>query len=310
MKNYYSVIIYEENNNFISNDIYDLFIEVYNLFEGKFYFRKSSINGKNTISFNGIDCYHQASCLKKCIEKLYIAKVTETEKSGTLNCQLTKDTRHDFFKNDFYFELYRRTSVKFDKCLNMYYFNDFISYKDIVNTLYEIYRKYDFNDNLSISHWSHFWGFFANLNSKQQKEIYKYLETNPVRLIKNNMLSDCFDVLLSEIDNLLQEDQNFNFYSPRNKEEIFNQKQFSSKLHKDTHKEAIPRDKELLRNKYLITNAWFLNILYEKLILCDISIFDKFKINYYIAKTHKKYDIDKSVCSLISNGKEKIIEKR
>lgn len=309
MKKYYKVVAYNKYE--ILNERDKRIIDsIFSKFHGKFYLTKSSKKGYN-IAFNGISNYAVAEEIKKIIEKIN-RKLSYDVNSAHIvfnDVVIEEDNKAEFFLKDQYYNLYRSISIKMDNLLYLYYFTNVLEKKDIISYINSVYEKYDKKDFLYISHFSHFWGFLMNLEDFQKCVIYENLKIKEYNIYSTDIFLELFDFILKQVNKLLIENSEFNFYFPRDVKKIYKEGNISSVLHKRTLEGVINGSDELFKNKYAISNAWFLNCLYEKLIIMNINLIDKYCINFYLAKYHSQYDINKSIEHYICEKEEKIVVK-
>lgn len=295
MLNYKNIEIEYKNVEELNNKKKEI-VNIFKIYSGSFYIKKIKKNNKKLLVFCGIfndnilkDIIKQ---LKKIFDKIYIKK----------------DSMFEYFKDESKYIIYRDTSIKFDEIFADYYFCKKINNGDIYIFIINIYKYFYKLKKMSISHWSHFWGFFMKDDIVDKEKLYEYIKKNQIKKISTDFFYKDAIFLANELyNNLLKElkkDDKFNIYYPRDIKVLLNNGKISSKLHKNTL-EYINENVDIKRDIDYLFNIWFLNILYEKMILLEITILDKYIINYSISK-FCEYNLDKSINEYIKNKKEVI----
>lgn len=216
---------------------------------------------------------------------------------------LKEEDGNEFFENIEQFILYCTIHHTIDDKWFNHYFVNTVKLKNVINFCkgmaesLTIQRDEGYN-----SHFSHFWGFFHTLTSYQKKgilEIFKRRYEN-IKITKEASGID-IEMFLKIIDQMISEEK-INFYSPLTIDKLIIKRQFSSKLHEHTMKDAV--NASFYKSKHYIFNRWYLNALYITFMLMNIPVIDKYFINYVIAM--EKYPINE-ICELyLKTGEEKL----
>jgi len=213
-----------------------------------------------------------------------IVKVEEEFKVSTFENHNQKEFYLDLCKKidkffiDFYFE---KNNIEELIKLILHFSIQFNSYWK---------ENYEHNDQLFNpynSHLSHFTGFINSLNEKEVSSVFNEFERRykPYLPIENNLFSsfiETFHVLKN-----MNEYNQINFFSPQKLSDILIniEAEKISKGHSSLY-----NDEDLLKKIYSnipsTFNRWFLNSFYEKLLLMNINIKEKYFFNYCIARHH------------------------
>lgn len=141
-----------------------------------------------------------------------------------------------------------------------------------------------------VSHLSHYIGFLNSLNDKNKRIIIKEFEKHTKNLDgfeEDSTLKEQIFLLSDEFKTLIN-NKKYNFFSPFD-EIILDEKYKASSIYhqpiyyNETIKNKVKYDEVLCFNKF------FLNILYEKLLVMNITPKEKFFLNYVIA--NEKYNV-------------------
>lgn len=211
------------------------------------------------------------------------------------------DDLYTIFENKEQYELYKDVERYLDKMLIDKYFQDndiFQMINLILNTSKE------FEGDGYVSHLSHFWFFFQTLEQEQKKGVYKLFKEKAKLYKKTNDSSFDLSFLKKRVTYLIHEEK-LNYYSPTTKDIVKENKMYASEVHKKTLYDE-KYQKAIYRDVSIITNRWFLNVFYEKLILMNITIIEKFFLNYVISLNRPNTHINESIEFNLKTGVEKL----
>ncbi|KOO51840.1 hypothetical protein [Viridibacillus arvi] len=197
-------------------------------------------------------------------------------------------------------KLYLRIDKKLDNLFAEFYFKPKVLL-EILELLLDFTLKFDefWKENYSyslklfnpyVSHLSHFTGFVNSLNEMESDIIYNEFEErhdyNGNYIPKRNELFNSFLEIFSMVEEMII-NKEINFFSPYKLEVILegidneNLALGHAKIYNNPQ-----LINEMNVNTPLIVNKWFLNILYEKLLLMNINVKDKYYLNYSISMTY------------------------
>ncbi|WP_260158433.1 hypothetical protein [Levilactobacillus brevis] len=221
--------------------------------------------------------------------------------------------------------LYTRLEKQFDATLITLYFSEsalrLYYIINLANTIAEsIPRPVKYFEGTQIDgfncHFSHLWAFLNTLNRRQLNSVYDILKNEKKEyqyfMLNNQDIKTKWDIANQTLVENIQKNflliqrliynQKINFFSPYSMSEIANQ--VSMHGWASTEHAAAFSDKNSLdfvtKNPTLITAKWYVNIIYEKLTLMKLSLFDKSIMNYIVGSSH----VD------INNEIERLIEKK
>lgn len=208
-----------------------------------------------------------------------------------------------FFQNLEQFILYCKIHHELDQFWFPYYFTDSLPLELLVANAKIMAKDLTvLKDEGYNSHLSHFWGFFHSLSTFQKEGVLQLFHERYTQLRElpgERMLHlPCY---LENIDGLVKEGK-MDFYSPQSLQLCLETKKFASKLHESAAQNA--EQSEFLHSKHYICNRWYLNALYVSMILMNISVADRFFLNYVIAM--EKYPVDEICKEFLQTGEEKI----
>lgn len=255
---------------------------------------------------------HKSAFIDREYEKNHRIRIRGIQKKNTetirklrdsIDCEMEEDKPFELFQNTEQFDLYCRVHHDLDLLWYPYFFKKDKPLEEVIS-----FAKW-LGDELTVtedegytSHLSHFWGFFQFVDKKQQAGIAELFQRRYEQL-KLPGTGKRIDVkeYLSDIEVLLEE-RKIDFYSPKSLAEILNGNQFASKLHEKTVRNAGRLD--FLYSSYNICSKWMLNALYVVMILMDISVIDRFFMNYAVAM--EKYPMDEICRYYLRTGEEKL----
>ena len=208
-----------------------------------------------------------------------------------------------FFQNLEQFVLYCRIHHELDQFWFPYYFTDSLPMEFLISNAKILAKELTVTkDEGYNSHFSHFWGFFHSLSSTQKEGVLKLFHERYTRIQEmpgERMLY--LPQYLKTIGGLVAEDK-MDFYSPQSLQRCLETKKFASKLHESAALNA--QQSEFFRSRNYICNRWYLNALYVSMILMNVSVADRFFLNYVIAM--EKYPVDEICKFFMETGEEKV----
>ncbi|MGT2965383.1 hypothetical protein [Streptococcus acidominimus] len=220
---------------------------------------------------------------------------------------IEEDYRLKIFSTVEEYRIYRKWNIILDKIFRRYYFSRTIDWKQIILFIELCYIDI-MDEELFLAHFSHFWGFFMSLNARQSEYIFTLMKERVRELEESCSFLDRIDFnqLKVDIEFIMENNRDFDFFSPNDLEKLIENDMFASKIHELTWKNELMNPK-LRYNSLLISNKWFLNIIYEKFPMLEIRMLDKFTINYHFSNKYRKYDINKSLENYLNTGIERLI---
>lgn len=296
----YSVVFYGKFREIyrVDREILDNIHKKYN---GEFYLKKGIKDGYH-ISFNGIKYKKIAEDIQRLLSKMkgdYSYDIKEyhmkfkkikdpnyTGRSYTNVIKIITDETVSNFQNIEQYKMYFENSVKMDTIFWKRYFKE-----NELNFIYEIIKnEYIVQNSSEIfnSHLSHFWAYYSKLNAKQRKRLGELINRNSVSLVKEKVNSNIESSILTELRKKvkkMQLEKKVDFFSPKTYEEVVSGK-FASREHENTLKNG----KDYFNDTLKIANRWYLNIVYEKMILLNYNILDKYTINYLFGRNDKVFN--------------------
>ena len=230
--------------------------------------------------------------LKKILMMTENTKITESE--ILKDCvKVYEDTTNTKFLNSFQYNLYSLISHKLDLSLKDNYFkeNKIECLVKLFSDIAHKFHKYVIDEHLRIdggvSHYSHYVGFIntldENLRSKIIKDFNSRLEN--MNEVKENELNFRYlDIEnIKELISIAINNNEIDFYYPLKREDVLNRDQYASENHKKLWTNPLYVS-VIEKNIDLIAIRTILNIMYEKILLLNFSVIDKFFANYAIAK--------------------------
>lgn len=207
-----------------------------------------------------------------------------------------------FFKNTCLFSLYVQIEKYFDSLLCKNYFErgylfDFIQAIDKLLSYIPIKKGITVINDGYLSQYSHFFAFFESLDIDSKAEIRKQfpqLTQKYKNWVRNNKVNNQYEDLISKGENFVNRiyseiqvliaDKKINFFSPSSLEEEIKKDNFATWA----HKEALTNKKyqKSINTAEVITARWLVNVIYEKMILLDFSVLEKFFMNYVLSYIH------------------------
>ena len=210
---------------------------------------------------------------------------------------------NDFFENIEQFILYCSIHNMLDKVWYKHYFAKTVKLEDVIGFCKKMAENITIqSDEGYNSHFSHFWGFFHTLTSYQKTSILSVFQKR-YQNIKRTEYHFAIDINtpLHTIEEMIKIDK-LNFFSPQRLDKIIKNGEFASKMHEYTIRNAA--ESEFYKSKHYIFNRWYLNALYVAFMLMNISVIDKYFINYVIAM--EKYPVDEICKIYLETGEEKL----
>ena len=210
---------------------------------------------------------------------------------------------NDFFENIEQFILYCSIHNMLDKVWCKHYFAKTVKLEDVIGFCKKMAENITVkSDEGYNSHFSHFWGFFHTLTSYQKTSILSIFQKRYLN-IKSTEYHFAIDISnpLHTIEEMIKTDK-LNFFSPQSLDKTIKNGIFASKMHEYTIRSAA--ESEFYKSKHYIFNRWYLNALYVAFMLMNISVIDKYFINYVIAM--EKYPVDEICKIYLETGEEKI----
>lgn len=296
---YYSVVFYGKIGILKEEEI-NIIREIYKKYPKTFYLKKSIKNGYN-LSFNGIKDKNIANKIKILLTDLkddysydesnyhyFFKKIKDPNYTGKCinnKITVTEDSYMNLFQNMEQYDFYRKLSMKLDSIFFYNYFKyNKVSY--IYNFLKNEYQSRKENMWYN-SHLSHFWSFYSNLNEIQKYKFLKLIKDNEIEFEVEDENFD--EKILSYIINkvtYLQTEGKIDFFSPKTYEDLINNG-LSTKEHKNTMKYY----KSFINDVNYISNRWFLNLVYEKMLILNYTVLDKYTINYNFALKDNQFKV-------------------
>lgn len=207
-----------------------------------------------------------------------------------------------FFKTPTLFSLYLQIENYFDQRLFKNYFErgylfDFIQAIDELLSYIPKKKGITVTNDGYLSQYSHFLAFFSSLDNSSKEEVkvkFPQLTKEYKEWTKSNrkdnqyidLTFSCKEFVKSiylEIQSLLVR-KKIDYFSPSSRNEEIKKDNFASWIHKET----ILNDKyqSSINTAEVITARWIVNIIYEKMILLDFSVLEKYFMNYVLSYIH------------------------
>ncbi len=234
---------------------------------------------------------------KKLIQVFNVSNIITNDK---LKTKVRVDKTKTYFQNHAQYQLYVFLEQFFDNLFFDNYFrdNDLIEFINNIDDLPSYIPEEKIQDkvvnNGYICQSSHYHAFISKLNKSTQEEVYitfskleqqaKYLESNSFK--KNNDFKYLVNEVVKKVQKLILE-RKIDFYSPHTRHEYIIADQFAS----PEHRETVVEDKYQKYFQYsipIISARWIINIIYEKMILMDFTILEKYFKNFCLSKRHEQ----------------------
>lgn len=291
MENKYFCLSINVNN--LSLEEKHSLVQKVKMLNNDFYFRYLKINNCNILKLCGI---HSINLAKNILFKL--RKIINSE------IEIEQDEVMKLFANEKYYMVYKKWEIIFDNILFNYYFQDTLGIGDIVYFLEETYNQLP-KVNFYISHISHYWGFIHSLNIEKRRIFCEFIEKESIKYDNCNQFKGKIEILdlIDDIDILVRE-ENLDFFVPYRLTDLLKNNN-ASYLHRQTWKNEM-HSPVLTYDKYLIANKWLLNILYKKFPLLNITILNKFTINYMLGLKDSSVDFKGAIYKFYTEGLEEL----
>ncbi|MDB6222843.1 hypothetical protein, partial [Lactobacillus amylovorus] len=205
-----------------------------------------------------------------------------------------------YFQNDDQYQLYVFLEQFFDDYFFDNYFkdNNLIKFINVVDELLsyipkEIIQNEIINDGYRCQS-SHYHAFISKLDKTVKDKVnirFSKLEekidcSEFCSFNKNENLKQFVNEVVQIVQKLVLE-KKIDFYSPHTRQEYLIIDRFAS----PEHRETVVDDEYQVYFQYsvpIITARWIINIIYEKMILMDFTVLEKFFMNYCLTKRHEK----------------------
>lgn len=204
------------------------------------------------------------------------------------------DNSKNYFQNFEQYKLYLDLENWFDEQLKKYYFTrndlfEFINWVDKLLSKIPVSKNNDVIESGYESQLSHLYAFLNSLTVEQRRKIIDQFELFYVNNDNNSVLNASSRIALDTIENVkfLIAQRKLDFYSPSTIEEQIASNSFASYYHKKT----VLGDKSknsAIRSSSLTLGRWLVNLVYEKMILMNFTILEKYFMNFCLVKRHEK----------------------
>ncbi|BDD38503.1 hypothetical protein [Streptococcus ruminantium] len=290
MEKFYSIFYYQKFN-YLSVQEKSVILSIYDQFRDKFYLKKGIKDGYH-MSFNGLCSKKDAEMIVKILEEnismpdfdedeyhRLFSKISDPNYTGVCNknkISIKEEKMPLNFQNMSQYFLYRDMSIALDSIFINNYFekNNLQLVYDFINLEYKNYGS----SKMYNSHLSHLWAYISNLNLESQNKFKKLLSNKLKEINENELVFNPESEFLkqfSERIKIMISLKEIDFFSPSTLSKTITLG-FASPEHRNTIQFA----DEYQYDKDIITNRWFLNLLYEKLLLLNFNILDKYTLNY------------------------------
>lgn len=296
---YYSVVFYGKIG-ILKDEEIKIIREIHEKYPQTFYLKKSIKNGYN-LSFNGIKNKNIANNIMILLSNLkddysydeskyhyFFKKIKDPNYTGKCiinKISVIKDPYISLFQNMEQYDFYRELSIKLDNI----FFNNYFKYNKVSYIFNFLKNEYQSREEIMWynSHLSHFWSFYSNLEEKQK---YKFLNLIKDNEIETKVEGGKFDekilsyIIVKVRD--LQTAGKIDFFSPKTYEELL-KNGLSTKEHSDTMRYY----RSFINDINYISNRWLLNLIYEKMLILNYTILDKYTINYNFALKDNQFKL-------------------
>ena len=234
---------------------------------------------------------------QKLIQVFNVSNIISNNK---LKTKISVDLAKQYFQNDDQYQLYVFLEQFFDDYFFDNYFkdNNLIKFINVVDELLsyipkEIIQNEIINDGYRCQS-SHYHAFISKLdktvkdkvNIRFSKLVEKIDCSELCSFNKNENLKQFVNEVVQIVQKLVLE-KKIDFYSPHTRQEYLIIDRFAS----PEHRETVVDDEYQVYFQYsvpIITARWIINIIYEKMILMDFTVLEKFFMNYCLTKRHEK----------------------
>ncbi|WP_259693336.1 hypothetical protein [Lactobacillus helveticus] len=215
--------------------------------------------------------------------------------SNQMQSIISMDDSKKYFQNFEQYELYLNLENWFDRQLKKYYFRrndlfEFINWVDQLLSKVPATKNNDVIESGYESQWSHLYAFLNSLTVEQRREIIDQFELFYVNNDDTGaVLKASSSIAMDTIENVksLIAHNKLDFYSPSTIEKQIAANSFASYYHKRT----VLGDKaknRAIRSSTLTLSRWLINLVYEKMILMNFTILEKYFMNFCLVKRHEK----------------------
>lgn len=234
---------------------------------------------------------------QKLIQVFNVSNIISNNK---LKTKISVDLAKQYFQNDDQYQLYVFLEQFFDDYFFDNYFkdNNLIKFINVVDELLsyipkEIIQNEIINDGYRCQS-SHYHAFISKLDKTVKDKVnnrFSKLEekidcSEFCSFNKNENLKQFVNEVVQIVQKLVLE-KKIDFYSPHTRQEYLIIDRFAS----PEHRETVVDDEYQVYFQYsvpIITARWIINIIYEKMILMDFTVLEKFFMNYCLTKRHEK----------------------
>ncbi|MCO6524061.1 MAG: hypothetical protein J6562_03440 [Candidatus Schmidhempelia sp.] len=207
---------------------------------------------------------------------------------------ISVDDSKKYFQNFEQYKLYLYLENWFDKQLKKYYFTqnnlfEFINWVDKLLSKVPVTKNIEDIKNGYVSQWSHLYAFLNSLTVKQRREIIDQFELFYVNNNNSSVLKASSSIALDTIEKVefMIAHGKLDFYSPSTREEQIATNSFASYYHKRTVLDD-QSQKIAIKSSTLTLSRWLVNLVYEKMILMNFTILEKYFMNFCLVKRHEK----------------------
>ena len=234
---------------------------------------------------------------QKLIQVFNVSNIISNNK---LKTKISVDLAKQYFQNDDQYQLYVFLEQFFDDYFFDNYFkdNNLIKFINVVDELLsyipkEIIQNEIINDGYRCQS-SHYHAFISKLDKTVKDKVnirFSKLEekidcSEFCSFNKNENLKQFVNEVVQIVQKLVLE-KKIDFYSPHTRQEYLIIDRFAS----PEHPETVVDDEYQVYFQFsvpIITARWIINIIYEKMILMDFTVLEKFFMNYCLTKRHEK----------------------
>lgn len=199
------------------------------------------------------------------------------------------------FQNLEQYELYLKLENWFDEQLKRYYFSknnlfEFINWVDKLLSKIPVAVNFGVTESGYISQWSHFYAFLNSLTIKQRRKLIDqfelfYKKNNHDKVL--NTLGNPSSIVLETTETVesMIAQKKLDFYSPSSREEQISLNSFASYYHKKTVLDD-KLQRQVIKSYILTSSRWLINLVYEKMILMNFTVLEKYFMNFCLTKRH------------------------
>lgn len=222
---------------------------------------------------------------------------------------ITEVNPTSFFDNTEQFLLNCELHHELDLFWFPYYFDQKVSIEKVIKNAELIADDLTLYDEGYNSHISNFWGFFVSLgDNRKREEILNYFRARYDIYRKDAPVKEKMINIAPYVEKTkaLVKENKINYYFPKKVENILRKDILTSKLQKQSAENA--KQDRFYLSELGITNRWYLNALYVSMVLMNLSVIDRYFLNYCISQ--KLYEVDQSCREYIRTGEERIWMRR